>query len=248
MGAFHEGHLELMRQARTLCDTVYVSLFVNPTQFAPNEDFSAYPRDEDRDFALAAEQGVDVMFAPPVEEIYTDEVTAVTVADVSSLWEGESRPGHFDGVATVVNRLFEIFEPDKAIFGLKDLQQCAVVRKLVSDRSLPIDIVTVETVREPSGLALSSRNSYFNSDQRERASFLYKCLKRFVALSGENRTNALTVNDTIVELESHGFKVEYLARVDPVTMKQAVVESKDDRLICAARFEGVRLIDNVPCQ
>ena len=246
MGAFHEGHLELMRRARSLCSTVYVSLFVNPTQFGPGEDFAAYPRDEERDLALMTGLSVDAVFMPSVEEIYGGPKATVHVSVVSDRWEGEHRPGHFDGVATVVAKLFNIVQPDVAVFGLKDLQQCAVVRSLVEGLRLPVQLEFVETVREASGLAMSSRNAYFDDKQRADASRLYSALKgasRSI-LAGDRVSQAVELAST--ELNRHGFLVEYIALVDPLTMEPCEDPGDGLRLIAAARFGSVRLIDNVP--
>src|SRR5579885_3358299 len=151
MGAFHAGHLALMQDARKDCETLVVSLFVNPTQFGPNEDFTKYPRDEAKDASLAESSGVDILFAPDVQEMYRGDQTVVSVPGVSERWEGAHRPGHFDGVATVVCKLFHIVGPDFAVFGLKDLQQCAVIRKMVEDLDMPIRLRLLPTIRESDG-------------------------------------------------------------------------------------------------
>ncbi|HXH60482.1 MAG TPA: pantoate--beta-alanine ligase, partial [Fimbriimonadaceae bacterium] len=180
MGAFHDGHVELMRRARKDFDDVCVSLFVNPAQFGPNEDFAAYPRDEARDFEVAKQAGVGAIFAPSVEEMAMDTETRVVVKGVSELWEGEARPGHFEGVATVVLKLFNIVGPTAAYFGLKDLQQCSVIKKMCKDLDVDIDIRLVETVREPSGLAMSSRNAYFDQIQRAAAAKMFHTMQSAV--------------------------------------------------------------------
>jgi pantoate--beta-alanine ligase len=173
MGALHEGHVALMRHARAETSFVVMSLFVNPTQFGPNEDLSRYPRQEARDCELAAAAGVDVAFIPSPDEVYRSTApTMIHVPSVSERWEGAARPGHFDGVATVVAKLFNMVAPDVAYFGRKDLQQCAVVAKLVADLDFSITLRFVETIREPDGLALSSRNAYLSPSARQRAPLL----------------------------------------------------------------------------
>lgn len=246
MGAFHEGHLALMRRASTLCDNVYVSLFVNPTQFGQGEDFSAYPRDEARDLSLAESAGADVVFAPDVDEMYRDRSTVVRVTGVSEKWEGAHRPGHFDGVATVVAKLFNIFTPDVAVFGLKDLQQCAVVRRLISGLDFPLQLELVETLRDENGLALSSRNAYLSEEQRTDAAYLYRTLTvSAAAVRSVSEKAAETLEGSKRLLSEHGFKVDYLACVDPLTMQECTELSKQLRIICAVHFHSVRLIDNV---
>ena len=248
MGAFHEGHLELMRQARAHCETVYVSLFVNPAQFSEDDDLASYPRNEQRDLELAESQGVDAVFAPPVEEVYPGNAKKIFVKGVSELWEGEHRTGHFDGVATAVYRLFDIFEPDQAFFGLKDLQQCAVITKMVADNNLAVQIVTVETVREESGLALSSRNFHFEPEDLANASFLYKTLTSAArSISEADKSFAEISNLAKSDLQSAGFVVDYFAIVDDETMVETNSHIRKMRIICAANFKGVRLIDNVQC-
>jgi pantoate--beta-alanine ligase len=181
MGSFHDGHLSLVRRAREACDVVVVSLFVNPAQFGPAEDLASYPRDEARDLALAEAEGVDVLFAPPVDEVYPDGFdTTVTVGGLTSVLEGDPArrgPGHFAGVATVVTKLFNMVGPDVAYFGQKDAQQALVIRKLVRDLDMPVRIEVLPIVRDPDGLALSSRNAYLSADERERALALSRALR-----------------------------------------------------------------------
>ena len=245
MGAFHAGHLELMRRSRAACSTTYVSLFVNPTQFGPSEDFAAYPREEARDLALAESVGVDAVFAPSVEVMYGRGGSSVRVGPVGELWEGVHRLGHFDGVATVVAKLFNVFLPEVAFFGLKDLQQCAVVQSLVLGLEFPLRLELVETVRDARGLALSSRNAYFSREQAERASGLFRSLSASAnaVRGGSDVDGALALARQ--ELEGEGFDVEYVACVDPATMSPSCDVSLGLRVVCAARFCGVRLIDNV---
>src|SRR3982750_837897 len=188
MGALHEGHLSLVREARRMCDVVVVSVFVNPTQFAPGEDFDRYPRDLTHDAALLTDYNVDYIFAPAPEEIYPKNFsTYVTVEGLSDQLEGASRPGHFRGVSTVVTILLNIVRPDFAFFGQKDAQQTLVVRRLVRDLAFDTEIIVLPTVREDSGLALSSRNAYLSGDERRAATIIYRALSRAEAvyLSGE---------------------------------------------------------------
>lgn len=251
MGAFHEGHLELMRQARQASAMVAVSLFVNPTQFGPNEDLARYPRQEEKDLAMAESVGVDLVFAPSVGEMYEDCVTRVRVEGPALGWEGDRRPGHFEGVATVVLKLFNLFQPRSAFFGLKDLQQCAVIRQMVKDLDVPIRLHFVETVREPDGLALSSRNAYLTDEQRRVAPQLHRILvdcasglKRCEDSHAAAWDEVLMLSST--RLQSEGFDVEYVAAVDAYTMQAARHKSDRLRVIGAAKLGSVRLIDNVP--
>jgi pantoate--beta-alanine ligase len=229
MGALHAGHRALLRQARAECDVVVMSLFVNPAQFGPGEDFDRYPRDDERDRAIAAEEGVDRVFAPAIEEMYPDGFsTTVSVGDVGNRFEGAHRPGHFDGVATIVLKLFNLLDPDAAYFGQKDAQQLAVVRRMTADLDLGVEIQAVETVREPDGLALSSRNAYLTSEERRRASSLHR---------------ALAARDP--GLVEGG--VDYLAVVDADTFLE--IEPRPGALVIgAARFGSTRLIDNIPIE
>src|SRR2546421_3472895 len=211
MGAFHEGHLSLMRRAKDVADTVIVSLFVNPMQFVKGEDFEHYPRNEEHDFHLAESVGVDIMFAPSVEEMYRGEQTIVQIQGVTSRWEGEHRPGHFEGVATIVAKLFNIIRPDIAIFGLKDFQQCVVIDRVVKDLNFPVALMFEETVREPDGLAMSSRNAYLSAQERGIAPLLHRELVRLAGLAApinaEFQASKRALSDA-------GFVVDYLALVD----------------------------------
>lgn len=238
MGSLHEGHKALLREARLTGGFVVASVFVNPTQFGPGEDFDAYPRDEAGDLAALAEAGCDVAFLPTAAELYADGGTRVLAGAVASRWEGELRPGHFDGVATVLAKLFGAVGPCRAYFGLKDLQQCAVVRALVEDLMLPVELRWVETVREPSGLALSSRNRYFTDEQRAGAAALYAALS--ACATGES-----SAEEARHLLAERGFDIEYLACVDPRTMQELPFPAPGARWIAAARYCGVRLIDNI---
>jgi pantoate--beta-alanine ligase len=226
MGALHDGHRALLRRARSECDEVVMSLFVNPAQFGPGEDFDRYPRAEECDRAIAAEEGVDRVFAPTVAQIYPDGFsTTVSVGELARRFEGAHRPGHFDGVATVVLKLLNLLRPDIAYFGQKDAQQLAVIRRMAADLGVGVEIRAVETVREPDGLALSSRNAYLSPEERRRAPSLHRAL---VA-----RDQSLVEGD-----------VDYLAVVDPDTF--AEVEPRTGALVIgAARFGSTRLIDNI---
>jgi pantoate--beta-alanine ligase len=248
MGALHDGHLTLMREARKECDLLVCSLFVNPTQFGPNEDFGKYPRDETRDSEMASSVGVDVLFAPNVDEVYGGNTTSVLVKGVSDLWEGALRPGHFDGVATVVCKLFNMVGANVAYFGLKDLQQCAVVRRIVHDLNMRIELRFSDTVRESDGLAMSSRNAYLSSEDRSRAPLIYQTLSKcFDALrqakSPQETLQILHAGKTILEDEE--FAVDYFALVDSNTMEPKDIPGTGDSIIVAARLGKTRLIDNI---
>jgi pantoate--beta-alanine ligase len=250
MGAFHEGHLSLMRTARAECDTVIVSLFVNPTQFGPNEDYAKYPRNEEADAAMAAGAGVDVLFVPTVEEMYPGNATTVRVEGVTSRWEGAHRPTHFDGVTTVVCKLLNIVRPDVAFFGLKDFQQCAVVQTMVKDLNMPVRIRLCETLRESSGLAMSSRNQYLSANERETAPELYRGLRRTAeSLRACAPCDAAGVDEQLTRcvenLTDSGFRVDYLALVDCHTLEPLDRLVDEARMIVAAKLGSVRLIDNV---
>ena len=249
MGAFHEGHLSLMRAARRRCDLVVVWLFVNPTQFNDSRDLAVYPRDEERDAAQAADLGVDYLFAPPVDEVYPDGfATTVSVSGLTEDLEGASRGrGHFDGVTTVVAKLLNMVGPDIAFFGQKDAQQVAVVRRMVRDLNIPVEIETCPTVRAPDGLALSSRNQLLAEPDRRRATVLHRAL-RLVAgavAEGERDPEAAT-DEARAELAEAGVEPEYLAVVSPQTMEPVDRIEGDVLAVIAARIGAVRLIDNLP--
>ena len=245
MGAFHEGHLELMRTAKRECDLCVASLFVNPTQFGHGEDFEKYPRQEERDFEMAESAGVDVMFAPDVSEIYGKAATKVRVDGVSKRWEGEKRPGHFEGVATVVAILFHIVHPHFAYFGLKDFQQCAVVRRMVEDLRFPVELRFLETVREANGLAMSSRNAYLSPEERGTAPELFRALSRAASKFSDRASGAEgTLAAEVAHLQQLGFKVDYFALVDGETLEPLESAKPGARLIAAAYLGKTRLIDN----
>jgi len=247
MGAFHEGHLSLMRRARERCDRVVVSLFVNPAQFNEQADLDGYPRDEGRDVTLAAEAGADFLFAPLAEEIYPPGFAAtVSVAGLTETLEGAQRGrGHFDGVATVVTKLFNIVSPDVACFGQKDAQQVAVIRQLVRDLNMPVQIEVCPTVREHDGLAMSSRNGRLSGSERERATVLHRALaaaKESVA-AGERDATAIK-SAAMTMLTSAGVEPEYFELVSPDTLAPARRIEGEVLALVAARVGTTRLIDN----
>jgi len=248
MGYFHEGHLSLMRRAKTECDLCVVSLFVNPTQFGPSEDFQRYPRDFARDAAMAESVGVDLLFAPDVEEMYPEGYqTYVEVTEVTRRLEGAARPGHFCGVATVCTKLFNIVQADRAYFGKKDYQQLKVIQRMVRDLNLPIEIVPCETVREPDGLAMSSRNVYLNPDERRAAAVLYRalCAGRDAILAGERDAKKVQVLVEQVIATEPLLKTEYVDVADAETL-EPLTDLRDEVVISlAARVGAARLIDNV---
>jgi pantoate--beta-alanine ligase len=247
MGALHDGHLALMRAARSAHDQVVASLFVNPAQFDEAADLAAYPRDETRDAELAAAAGIDVLFAPAVDEVYPPGfATTVTVAGLGDVLEGAVRgPSHFAGVCTVVAKLLNMVGPDAAYFGAKDAQQVAVVRRMAADLDLPVRIEVVPTVREPDGLALSSRNARLTADERRRAVALVEALRaaRDAADAGE-RDPARLRAAAEAAFAARGVEPEYVALVDPTDFR--VVEEARDRVLVAvaARLGSTRLIDN----
>jgi pantoate--beta-alanine ligase len=249
MGALHDGHLALLRRAREQCDVVVMSLFVNPAQFGASEDLEAYPRDERRDAALAADEGVDVLFAPALEEVYPRGFdTTVSVGGVAQVLEGapEQRgPGHFAGVTTVVTKLFNMVAPDVAYFGQKDAQQALVVRKLVRDLDMPVRIEVCPTVRDPDGLALSSRNAYLSADERERALGLSRALRAAEAAVAQG---TLEADDVLAaargQLAAHGIDPEYLELRSSSDLSPVERVNGSTLLAVAARVGRARLIDN----
>ncbi|PRB14777.1 pantoate--beta-alanine ligase [Microbacterium sp. MYb62] len=247
MGAFHEGHLSLMRAARAASDLVVVSLFVNPTQFGANEDLGAYPRDEARDAALAEAEGVDILVAPAASEIYPEGfATNIHVAGLTDVLDGASRGAHhFDGVATVVTKLFGIVRPDAAYFGQKDAQQVLVVRRVVRDLDLDVRIVTCPIVREADGLAMSSRNVYLDPDARAQATALNRALDAAAAVSesGERDVDRI-LSAARRELDDAGITPEYLELRDAETLQTVTRLDRDALLAVAAHVGAARLIDN----
>ena len=249
MGSFHGGHLSLMRRAREACDVVVVSLFVNPTQFGIDEDLGGYPRDEHRDAELAREEAVDVLFVPPVEEVYPDGFDAtVTVGGLTTVLDGDPRrrgPQHFAGVTTVVTKLFNMVGPDVAYFGQKDAQQALVIAKLVRDLDIPVRIEVCPTIRDDDGLALSSRNSYLLADERERALALSRALRAAQRSVADGRLDAASVLAAArAELDRAGIEPEYLELRSMADLSPAERVNGSTLLAVAARVGRARLIDN----
>lgn len=248
MGYLHDGHLSLVTRAREECRTVVVSIFVNPTQFGPHEDFERYPRDVPRDLRLCEEAGADIVFTPSIDEVYPrGHATFVEVSGLQNLWEGASRPGHFRGVATVVAMLLRMVRPERAYFGEKDYQQLQIVRRMVSDLSLDVEIVHCPTVREPDGLAMSSRNAYLDPAARSRALALWKalCAAQQRLRAGERRAAALCAAMEEVLRSCDGVELDYATVVDPITLAPLETVEGEARALIAARVAGVRLIDNI---
>jgi pantoate--beta-alanine ligase len=248
MGALHEGHLSLVREANAQSNFVIVSIFVNPLQFGPKEDLSKYPRTFERDCALLEKEGVDVIFAPAVAEMYPgNAVTFVNVEDLSGRLDGVSRPGHFRGVTTVVSKLFHIAEPDKAFFGQKDAAQVAIIKQMVRDLDMPVEIVVCPIIRETDGLAMSSRNAYLDSHQRKQALVLSRALKRVEGLFSRGVRDA----KTLISAGEDVFHEEPIVRLDYVSIVdcdslEPVEEAKPGTLVAVAAYVGAtRLIDNV---
>lgn len=247
MGYLHEGHLELVRRARAENLTVIASIFVNPSQFGPQEDFAAYPRDPERDLALLDKEGVGVTFMPSAQEIYPEGFSSwVEVEGITERLEGESRPGHFRGVTTVVAKLFNIVQPDRAYFGQKDAQQLAVIRKMVSDLNMNLEIVAVPTLREPDGLAMSSRNTHLTPEERKAALVLWKalCLARGHWEKGQRDAASLRQDMTsLIEREPFA-SIDYVSIADPETLEELDVIDRPALVSLAVRIGGTRLIDN----
>ena len=247
MGFLHEGHLELLRVAGRHSDRVVMSLFVNPTQFGPSEDYEQYPRDTEGDLDKARREGVHAVFMPPVAEMYPDGYqTAVTVRDLTRHLCGRSRPGHFEGVTTVVTKLFNAVKPHLAVFGQKDYQQLAVISRMVMDLNMDIRIIGVPIVREPDGLAMSSRNSYLTPGERKSALCLKASLDLADRLFREGERDARAVRAAVVSLiESHPHtRIDYVTLCDPVTLEDVDTLKDETLLALAVRVGKTRLIDN----
>jgi pantoate--beta-alanine ligase len=248
MGALHEGHLSLIRAAKASCQVVAASIFVNPTQFGPNEDLAKYPRPLERDRELLEKEGVDLLFAPPVDEMYPNGTpTWVTVEDLSDKLDGRSRPGHFRGVTTIVTKLFHAVEPDAAFFGQKDAAQAAIIRRMVRDLNFPVEIVICPIVREPDGLAMSSRNIYLDLQQRKQALVLQRSLMQVKQMDGAGEYNAarLIVAAKEVFVKEPAVRLDYFEIVDPDSLDPVNDVSKG-ALVAVAAFVGTtRLIDNI---
>jgi len=248
MGALHEGHLALVRRAREECAHVGVSIFVNPAQFGPNEDLRCYPRDLERDLRLLAPLGVDLVWTPDPATVYpTDFQTWISVEDVAQPLEGIRRPGHFRGVATVVAKLFNIFTPTKAYFGQKDAQQVAVIRRMVVDLNFPIEIIVCPTVREPDGLALSSRNAYLSAEERQAAPVLFRALAAAGAAFavGERDGEALRAAMNAVLSAEPRAQADYVSAADPASMRELDRIGDSVLVSLAVRIGRTRLIDNL---
>jgi len=247
MGNLHAGHLALVNKAKEKADRVVVSIFVNPTQFGVGEDFETYPRTEQEDQEKLNASGANLLFLPAVSEIYaSDAKTTVSVAGLSEWYCGASRPGHFDGVATVVCKLFNMVQPDTALFGLKDFQQLTVIRTMVRDLNVPVEIVGVETVREASGLAMSSRNGYLTSEEKTVAAQLYRslCIARDAILAGQQSYEEIE-NRALLFLRDCGFQPEYFTVCRASDLKKAGADDVELVLLSAARLGKTRLIDNI---
>lgn len=248
MGYLHEGHLSLVRRARRDNATVAVSIFVNPTQFGPNEDYSSYPRDLERDLRLLRQEGVDLVFAPPVGEVYPPGFdTYVLVGGVTERLEGAARPGHFRGVATVVVKLFNVLQPDRAYFGQKDAQQLLVIRKMVKDLDLPIEVVGMPIVREPDGLALSSRNAYLSPEERKAAVVLSRSLQvaRRLYERGERNAERLRSEMRQVLGAEPLAQVDYVSVADAASLEELTQVDRPALVSLAVRIGRARLIDNI---
>ncbi len=248
MGYLHEGHLALVRQARVENPSVVVSIFVNPAQFGPREDLKSYPRDPERDLALLEKEGVDIVFMPSVAEMYPAQFSSwVEVGKITERLEGASRPGHFRGVTTVVAKLFNIIQPNKAYFGQKDAQQAIVIKKMVADLNMNLEIVTLPTVREPDGLAMSSRNAYLNPQERQAALVLYQALSLAEQLWSQGEKDAERIRQEMTAL----IQKQPLAEIDYVSIADAKTLDELDRVSppvlvsLAVRIGKTRLIDNI---
>jgi pantoate--beta-alanine ligase len=248
MGYLHEGHLELVRLARADNDVVVVSIFVNPTQFGPSEDFAQYPRDMDRDLALLEKEGTDLAFAPGVEEMYPPgSDTWVDVGKVTERLEGAARPGHFRGVATVVAKLFNMVHPHRTYFGQKDAQQVIVIKKMVADLDMNLEVIVVPTVRESDGLAMSSRNTYLNPEERKASLVLWNSLKLAQQLFGEGERNADRIREGMITLigKEPLAKIGYVSVADSETLEELTNIESSAVVSLAVHIGKTRLIDNV---
>ncbi|PGT87429.1 MULTISPECIES: pantoate--beta-alanine ligase [Bacillaceae] len=248
MGYLHEGHLKLLEEARKENDIVVLSIFVNPLQFGPNEDFDSYPRNAERDQELAEQAGVDLIFTPPVKEMYPDETAyTVIVKKRIDVLCGRSRTGHFDGVATVLTKLFNMVQPDRAYFGMKDAQQVAVIDGLISEFNFPIDLVAVPTIREEDGLAKSSRNVNLNDRERNEATALYKslCEAKELILNGErSKQKVIELVTSIISANTSG-KIDYIEILNYPKLEEIEVLHGNIIIAVAVKFTNARLIDNI---
>jgi len=248
MGYLHDGHLSLVKAAEKHTDVVVMSVFVNPAQFGPNEDFDKYPRDPKRDEVMAAQAGVDIIFCPRSSEMYSEGYsTCVTVEGLSQVMCGRSRPEHFRGVTTVVAKLFGIVKPDIAYFGQKDAQQAAIIKKMASDLNMDTEIKMMPIVRETDGLAMSSRNLYLSDAQRRDATVLYRALKRAESLifAGERKASVIKEDMKKMIVQKPAAKIDYVAIVNPCDLKDLEIIAKDALVALAVNFGKTRLIDNI---
>lgn len=250
MGNLHEGHLSLLSLAKDQCDFVLATIFINPTQFGPNEDLQNYPRSFEDDTEALKSLKCDAVFTPNVEEIYpigTELGTLVTVPELKNLHCGTSRPGHFDGVCTIVTKLFNICQPDKAYFGEKDFQQLTIIKKLVQDLDIPVEIVSAPTKRDTSGLALSSRNSYLNAEQKDQAAVLFKTLKNTArAIEQASNQNFAELEQTAIKaITSAGMHPDYYTICHAQSLQPAKPSDKNLVVLAAAYIGNTRLIDNI---
>lgn len=246
MGNLHEGHLTLVREAKQLCDVVVVSIFVNPIQFGPNEDFENYPRTLEQDSRLLADAGCDILFTPTTEQMYGTQprLTHITVSGVTQDLCGQSREGHFDGVAVVVTKLFNMVQPKYAFFGEKDYQQLVVIRQLVQDLNIPLEVIGVPIVRAEDGLALSSRNGYLTAQERETAPKIYKSLQQAAYNLQKGQSLDLTLNQIKQTLKNDGFEIDYVEARTP-TLQVIEFFEQDILIFVAAKLGKTRLIDNL---
>ncbi|MFC1903406.1 pantoate--beta-alanine ligase [Chloroflexota bacterium] len=248
MGYLHEGHLSLVRRARAENASLVVSIFVNPTQFGPKEDFKTYPRDLGRDFALLEKEGTDVIFMPPADEMYLPGFNSwIDVEKVTEQLEGAYRPGHFRGVTTVCAKLFNIVQPTRAYFGKKDAQQTAVIKKMVADLNMNLEIVALPTVREPDGLAMSSRNAYLNPEERRAAAVLYRALTLAQQLWAGREKDAEKIRQQMTALIRKELlaKIDYVSIADPETLEELDTVRAGALVSLAVKIGKTRLIDNV---
>jgi len=247
MGFLHEGHLSLMRRARQECEVVAVSIFVNPTQFGPAEDFDRYPRDEDGDRRKCESAGIDILFIPAATEMYPSKPTVfVTVERISDILEGAIRPGHFRGVVTVVSKLFNIVKPHKAFFGQKDYQQCAVIKRMVAGLNMDVEVVVLPTVREEDGLAMSSRNSYLNPEERRAAAVIYRALSSAEQLVKAGVEEPEKVKNKVLAVlrEERGIVIDYVEVADQESFEPLTSMKENAVILVAVRLGQTRLIDN----
>ncbi len=247
MGALHYGHVSLMERARDECGFVLATIFVNPTQFGPNEDFTKYPRTLDADLKMCRDAGVDLVFTPETTAMYSPLAqTTVRVSRLASVLEGAHRPGHFDGVSTVVTKLFNITEPDRAYFGQKDYQQQLIIRQMVADLDEPVEIITCPIIRESDGLAMSSRNRYLSADERQRAGRLSQALRMASELARESQLSPIEISARMAEhlTASDGIELQYAVIADPTTLNLLNERQDNGVALIAARVGTTRLIDN----